>query len=239
MQVYNILNDEEAIKSLSSKETTYYFEKYKNEGDLDARKILISHNILFVSYISAKFAKDYYGLIDFEEFFEVGLEGLIKAVDTFDIGKSNAFTTYAFVCINNQIKMFLRKAKKYILNSSFETVLATDKDGNNEKLEGKLKDSNVNIESDYESKETILIIRELVELLPDRDKEIIKLYYGFYDNRCYTQSEISEKVGLSQVYISRLILKIIRLLRIELESLETYSSKKSKLTESLKKSFPN
>lgn len=48
--------------------------------------------------------------------------------------------------------------------------------------------------------------------LPDKDRKIICLYFGFYNDKCYTQQEIAAIFGLSQhtiyYFIEKNILKI-------------------------------
>ena len=47
---------------------------------------------------------------------------------------------------------------------------------------------------------------------PEKHKEVIKLYFGFYGKR-YKQKEIANKLGISQSYISRLVKKSGKLIK--------------------------
>ena len=49
--------------------------------------------------------------------------------------------------------------------------------------------------------------------LNKRDKEIMILRYGLYDNEEKTQKEVAEMLGISQSYISRIEKKVIRRLK--------------------------
>ena len=53
----------------------------------------------------------------------IGLQGLLKAVDTFDISKNTKFTTYATTCIDNEIGMFIRKEQKRITDIGIEEIV--------------------------------------------------------------------------------------------------------------------
>lgn len=90
--------------------------------------------------------------------------------------------------------MFLRKGKKYINDVSLNRPLKIYKDGNELSIEDTLSDENLDFISDYENKETNIIIRQLVEELPERDKEIITLQFGFIDDKPLTQEEIASKL---------------------------------------------
>ena len=61
-----------------------------------------------------------------------------------------------------------------------------------------------------EKAEDYKIIREVVKLFPDRERKIIMLYFGFYNDRTYSQQEIADKLGISRAYISRLISETIK-----------------------------
>lgn len=75
--------------------------------------------------------------------------------------------------------------------------------------------SDVNLEEDYSKKEIISIIKEAIQELPDKEKEVIKLYFGFYD-RMYNQVEIASIIGLTQSYTSRIIRKTMEMIRVKL-----------------------
>ena len=53
--------------------------------------------------------------------------------------------------------------------------------------------------------------------LPGRDREIIMLHFGFYNNKIHTQKEIADMMSISQSYVSRLITKIVKKLGIKLK----------------------
>ena len=184
-------------------------------GSKEARDKLIIHNIRLVLHeVTNRFRNIDY---DKKDLVSIGSIGLVKAVNTYDIKKEVKFATYAVRCIDNEILMFLRKVKHDKNIDSIDKVLFYGKDGSELKLEDILSDDS-DLVIDHENSETYKIIRQLINQLPDRDKEIIMLHFGFYNDRIYTQKEIADKFHISQSYVSRVITKIVNKLGKQLES---------------------
>ena len=183
-------------------------------GDEDAIKMIIEHNIRLVLYqVNNKFKSVEY---DKKDLVSIGNIGLIKAVTTFDKSKNVEFATYATRCIDNEILMFLRKLKKDQKVDSLDKTITHDKEGKELKIEDTISDE-TDIVEDYEKNITYKIIREIVKELPGRDREIIMLHFGFYNNKIHTQKEIADMMSISQSYVSRLITKIVKKLGIQLK----------------------
>lgn len=68
------------------------------EGDDEARQLLIEHNLRLVVYISKRFENTG---VNIEDLISIGTIGLIKAVNTFKAGKNIKLATYASRCIEN------------------------------------------------------------------------------------------------------------------------------------------
>lgn len=184
-------------------------------GSKEARDKLIIHNIRLVLHeVTNRFRNIDY---DKKDLVSIGSIGLVKAVNTYDITKEVKFATYAVRCIDNEILMFLRKVKHDKNIDSIDKVLFYGKDGSELKLEDILSDDS-DLVIDHENSETYKIIRQLINQLPDRDKEIIMLHFWFYNDRIYTQKEIADKFHISRSYVSRVITKIVNKLGKQLES---------------------
>lgn len=187
-------------KPLSKKDLTQYFKKYKS-GDMKARDIIIMHNIKLVfNEIYRKFST----IPDKQELVSIGLIGLIKGVDTFDISKGYQFSGYAIKCIDNEILMSIRKESKNKNNDSLDKTISS-KDDMEVKLKDVLVDENSNMTFDYEEKEMILTILKAINDLNERNKEIVILYYGLYGNERHTQEELSKIYGICRSGISKVI----------------------------------
>lgn len=183
--------------------------RLKKENTLDSRTKIIEANIRFVKFLVEDFNCDF---DQKEELFQVGLIGLIKAVDTFDIDKGFSFSTYAKKCIMNEISMYFRK---------------NNKDENHLNDLNDLNDfSDIDLEENYIEQEEKIIILKMIKDLPEREREIILMYFGFY-GKLYTQLEIANKFGIGQSYVSRLIKSIIVKFRKEIGDYQVNKKRKS------------
>ena len=109
-----------------SKEKEEEYVRLAEQGDREAKEILIKHNLRLVAHIAKKYAN--YG--DNDELISVGSIGLIKAVDSFKTGRGTQLATYASRCIENEILMTLRVTKKHRQSVSLSDPIGVDKDGN-------------------------------------------------------------------------------------------------------------
>lgn len=190
-------------KQLTKEETKENFIKYRN-GDIAAREKLILHNLRLVLFeVNNRFFNNPF---DKDELVSVGMIGLIKAIDAFDIDKKVEFMSFATTCIDNEIKMYIRKNNKYLINDSIDTIIDEETEFN---LECVLYDVNADFVSKYEEKEFKEAILKIVDSLNEIDSKIIKLSFGFYGKR-YTQKEIAAITNYSQPSICKLINKNIR-----------------------------
>lgn len=130
--------------------------------------------------------------------------------------KGYEFTTYAARCIDNEITMFLRKIKKDKNVDSLDRTVYQDSEGSEFKLEDILNDESDLVEN-YEKAELIETLRELIKQLPYREREIVMMAFGFYNDRIYSQLEIANKFNLSQPTVSRILPKIIENLLYKLK----------------------
>ena len=86
-------------RPLKAAEEREYLERWA-KGDLEARNILVEHNLRLVAHIVRK----YYGSSAGEEdLISIGTIGLIKSVDSYDAENGARFATYAARCIQNAI----------------------------------------------------------------------------------------------------------------------------------------
>jgi RNA polymerase sporulation-specific sigma factor len=92
------------IKVLTSSETQELFKRYQM-GDLSAKEELINGNLKLVLSILKRFNKEKYNL---DDLFQVGVIGLIKAIDNFDLSYNLKLSTYACPLILGEIKRFIR-----------------------------------------------------------------------------------------------------------------------------------
>lgn len=190
------------------------------EDSEDARKKLISHNLRLVVYLARKFENTGVGV---EDLISIGTIGLIKGIHTFNPDKKIKLATYASRCIENEILMHLRRTNKLKLEVSFDEPLNVDWDGNELLLSDILGTEEDVIYRDLETEAEIGMLRNAMEKLSDREREIIELRYGYNrkSDKEMTQKEVADLLGISQSYISRLEKKIMLRLRREIQRVES------------------
>ena len=92
------------IKVLSLEEQLELFKRYQS-GDDEAKEKLINGNLKLVLSVLKSFS----GRVDnLDDLFQVGVIGLIKAIDNFDLDHEVRFSTYAVPMILGEIKRYLR-----------------------------------------------------------------------------------------------------------------------------------
>lgn len=91
-------------KAQSQEEVTELIKK-SQAGDREAQDVLVRCNIGLISTIVKKFLNRGY---DYEDLFQIGSIGLIKAIKNFNTDFNVRFSTYAVPMIMGEIKRFLR-----------------------------------------------------------------------------------------------------------------------------------
>lgn len=195
---------------LSAEEEQYYMQKYI-EGDLEAKHILIERNLRLVAHV----LKKYQSLDeDMEDLISIGTIGLIKAVVTFNPQKNNRLGTYAARCIENEILMMLRAKKKTFKEVSLYEPIGTDREGNEIQLYDIIEAEEDDAHTRIALKDDIRILYDRVESnLSPREKLVLRMRYGLYNEEEYTQREIAEQLGISRSYVSRIEKSAIEKLR--------------------------
>lgn len=236
--------------ALLSQEKMRLLIQQSQDGDKDARRMMVEGNTRLVWSIVQRFASRG---ADLEDLFQIGCIGLMKSIDKFDLSYEVKFSTYAVPMIVGEIQRFLRddgmvKVSRSIRELSFkirhatddyvknhgrspsvseiaevldvsidEVILASDalrdpaslheqlyeNEGDSLTLMDQLRDDRSERFFDH------IPLRDVVSKLNKRDQTIIYMRY-YLD---YTQSDIAERIGISQVQVSRLEKKILAQLK--------------------------
>lgn len=179
-------------------------------GDMAARNILIERNLRLVAHIIKKY---YSNSRDQDDLISVGTIGLIKAVNTFDCDKGVRLATYASRCIENEILMFFRASKNLSNEVSISDPIDSDKDGNALTLMDIISCEDTVIEK-VDLHINALRLRKLVStVLAQRERAVIELRYGLGGQLPKPQRQVSESLGISRSYVSRIEKKALQKLK--------------------------
>ena len=196
-------------RQLSAEEESKLLEKF-TKGDESAREQLIEHNLRLVAHIAKKYAKN---SAETDDYISIGTIGLIKGVNTFrtDKGKLSAYISR---CIENEILMYLRSAKKNQCEVSLGEPIGEDKEGNQLSFldilctdENEVADQ-VSVKLQLEALSDIL-----TKVLTPRELLVIRLRYGLFGSDVLPQRVIAERMGISRSYISRIEKKALQKLK--------------------------
>ncbi len=185
---------------LNEEEERIAIEKMQN-GDKDARNTLIERNLRLVAHIVKKFESK---TISQDDLISIGTIGLIKGIDSYNDSKKTKITTYAARCIENEILMYFRSNKKREADVSLNDSIGYDKDGNEINLIDVLKDSTTDFAEIVHTKDNIKDLSMYLNLLNEREKEIIVKRYGLLNQKEKTQKEIAKELNISRSYVSRI-----------------------------------
>jgi RNA polymerase sporulation-specific sigma factor len=193
-------------------------------GDQAARELLVRHNLFLVQKLSARFA----GVEQMDDLFQVGCIGLLKAIDNFDLSRETSFATYAVPRILGEIRMYLRdntyvKVSRDVLRTSAlvkrcrrqleqelgrAPVVSEVAAALNLKVE-EVAAAETAVQppmdlAEVNAAESIddlrVVLKEVISRLEPRERQVITLRF-FQD---LSQTEVAEKLGISQGHVSRI-----------------------------------
>ena len=203
-------------KQLSAEEEKKYLELFKN-GDMNARNILVEHNLRLVAHITKKYSNDY----NSDDLISIGIIGLIKGIDTFNPKKNTKMAAYISRCIDNEVLMFLRSTKKLSNEVSLDESIGTDKDGNALTIADVIPAENIDIVDRISVKADIKKLYKVMgKVLKKSEADIIIWRYGLGGIKKKTQKEIAQILGISRSYVSRIEKKALKKLAQEFKKKE-------------------
>ncbi|MCC5911477.1 MAG: RNA polymerase sporulation sigma factor SigK [Clostridiaceae bacterium] len=192
---------------LTLEEEKKYLELYE-QGDEEARNILVERNLRLVAHIVKK-----YGNIGSEadDLISIGTIGLIKGITTFDRSKGTRLATYAARCIENEILMTIRASKKIKTEVSLQDPIGVDREGNEISLIDILGTEADEVINEVELKMQIKkLYAKMATVLKKRELMVLELRYGICNGGSKTQREIAKMLGISRSYVSRIEKRAIK-----------------------------
>ena len=196
-------------RPLSPEEERKYVDLWL-AGDIEARNVLIEHNLRLVAHIIKKY---YTQADDADDLISIGTIGLIKGINTYRPEKGVRLATYASRCCENEILMYFRALKKSSGDISLSESIDVDGDGNTLSLMDIISQEDDMAERIGDG-ETCMRLREYVDtVLTEREAEIIRLRYGLRGAKPLTQRETATLCGISRSHVSRIEKKALEKLR--------------------------
>lgn len=187
--------------------------------------IMDNHNLVY--HILQKM--NLYNQLD--EYYDIAIIGLIKAAKNYDETKQINFSTFAGKCIRNEILHYLRQQQNNRLKANYNTIslekTVFEKNGNKILLIDKIS-SNVNIEQELINNEKIIHLYKAISNLSDSERFIIEHSYGLNNKKILRQKQLAEIIGQSQANVSRIIKKIFKKIKQEMEKYDHVCNTKSK-----------
>ncbi|MDR5658113.1 RNA polymerase sporulation sigma factor SigK [Serpentinicella sp. ANB-PHB4] len=202
-------------KPLSKEEEEKYLALFE-QGDEDARNILVERNLRLVAHIVKK-----YGNVGFDvdDLISIGTIGLIKGITTFNREKGTRLATYAARCIENEILMTIRSSKKIKTEVSLQEPIGIDREGNEISLIDVLGTDTDEVINEVELKLQVKKLYEKMKsILKKREQIVLEMRYGLCQKSSKTQREIAKTLGISRSYVSRIEKRAIKKLYQALEA---------------------
>ena len=196
---------------LSLEEEKKYVEMFEN-GNIEAKNILIEKNLRLVAHIAKKYSNNN----NLDDLISIGTIGLIKGINSFNSSKGVKLSTYVSRCIDNEILMYMRSTKKLNSEIFLNEPIGRDKDDNIVTLQEILENNEKNIEDSVDLKLKINLLKEKMNtILTDREKYILNMRFGLLGTKPQTQNQIADTLNISRSYVSRIETKAIEKLSTE------------------------
>lgn len=196
---------------LSPEEEKKYVKLFE-EGNSEAKNILIEKNLRLVAHIAKKYSSNN----NLDDIISIGTIGLIKGINSFNSSKGVKLSTYVSRCIDNEILMSIRSTKKLNSEVFLNEPIGRDKDDNVVTLQEVLENNEKNIEDSVDLKLKINLLKEKMNsVLTEREKYILNMRFGLLGNKPQTQNQIASSLGISRSYVSRIETKAIEKLNAE------------------------
>ncbi|MBS7265037.1 MAG: sigma-70 family RNA polymerase sigma factor [Treponema sp.] len=200
-----------------SRDEEYQLALQAKQGDKKAHNTLILSNIPF----AIKYSLSFLGYkIDPEDLSQIGLIGLIEAVNKFDAGKGFRVITYVKWWIRKEIEEAAGKTRKESSTIPFSRLVKNEPDFDEEAFISSLGDNSKNpVEEECIENEKHYRVRKALERLSGRDSDIINRHYGLDGREEESFNDIAESYGLSKARIHQLEQATFNSLRSELGDL--------------------
>ena len=161
------------------------------------RETLVCDNIRLVYYVFGKFSQTEVTSLHRDDIISSGLLGLVKAANTFDSERGTKFSTYAALCIRNEMLMYMWKVRRYFGKEiSLDEPVSTDETG----MVLTIADTIEANENPQDECLAGIMFAEFQRRLSTLDRSVLKMRMAGY-----REKEIARYLGYSQGYIAKRI----------------------------------
>ena len=152
-----------------------------------------------------------------DDYFDIGMIGLVKASKTYSEDIGYAFSTYAVRCIEHEIhqakrKEFTIKRGAGQTNISLNLIINPNTKNNDIELIDTIPNK-FNLEEHIIQKDLCERIHNEINKLSKRDKFIICSIFELKNYKKLTEQELAKKLNMSQPQVNRIKNKTIKMLR--------------------------
>lgn len=188
---------------------------------MDQVEKLVEENMSLVPFIFNKHFRSYRYTAEYEEIMSWGYIGLVQAAKKFDPRKNKKFSTLATISIRNEMvkyRMYCKAQKRDIPQDKMEHLDYMMEGINNSPFIRQIEKHEVisKVDHHYYAIEAKVLVNQLLTLLNEREKRIIKDYYGLGGCRVKTSTEIGEELGVHRNRIHQIINNCLKRMRIYL-----------------------
>lgn len=158
---------------------------------------IFNDNVNIAYKIANRYMTNYYEEI--EDIRQIALMELWRCIENWD--HIHALTTYAYLCIPRKINIYLRHVRKHEKNISINTIIHSDRNGNDQTILDLIEDPDDCIFRLLDDINAEGVLDNIY--LTEKEKQVINLRMeGF------SQVQVGEIMNLSQPQISRIQIKI-------------------------------
>lgn len=202
-------------KNLTKDEINKLLAEYSKTKSREIRDEIILHSTKLVYKIVDKYTEK-----DKDDLLQIGMIGLIKAVDSYSLDKKIAWSTYMSSCVHNEIRTYFR-TQNYEKRSKFaECSIYAEVDTKKEDsvaIADMLYDKNINIFEEVALSIEIKKINKIMKMvLSEREYRTMELRYGLNGNNEHTQQETADIMKIHRTQISRYEKKAMQKIKNEL-----------------------
>ena len=175
------------------------------------QETLVTNNLRLAGFVARRYLNS---RNEYDDLVQNAYIGLINAARTFNPDKGFAFSTYATMCIRNEICLYLRNEKKRPSIISLDKPINVEGDEDGATLGDILFDSSPTPDEISAAADELRRLAKAIKGLPKVERTAVILSYGLGGNEKASQQAIAERLGGSQPNVSRILIRAKKRIKI-------------------------